>query len=145
VTTYLLKTEPGEYSYADLVRDKHAVWDGVANPAACAALRAMVKGDEAWIYHTGDEKAIVGLARVMRPAFHDPQQPEGFTASGEIKHPVVELKPLRAVATPVTLAQIKADPRFKDFSLVKQARLSVMPVPAPLDKILRELTGIATA
>jgi predicted RNA-binding protein with PUA-like domain len=139
--TFLLKTEPGDYSYADLVREKTTRWTGVSNPAALAALRSMRKGDEAFIYHTGDEKAIVGLATVSRGAYEDPDR-RGLTDAGEPKFAVVDLKPVRAVRTPLTLAQIKSDPRFKDFALVRQSRLSVMAVPPDLDKIIRSLTGL---
>ncbi len=139
--TFLLKTEPGTFSYADLVKAKRTVWDGVSNPGALAALRAVRTGDELLIYHTGDEKAIVGLARAVGDAYADPKQP-GKTAAGEIKFAVVDLAPLRAAKTPATLAAIKADVRFKDFALVRQARLSVMAVPAALDKALRTMAGL---
>ncbi|MFN5944122.1 MAG: EVE domain-containing protein [Phycisphaerae bacterium] len=139
--TYLLKTEPSEYSYADLVREKSCVWTGVANPQARGFLRAMKPGDTAFIYHTGDEKAIVGLAKVTKGAYADPAEP-GLNGNGEIKAPVVELAPLKLAKTPVTLAAIKADKRFADFALVKSARLSVMPVPAELDKVLRSLASL---
>jgi predicted RNA-binding protein with PUA-like domain len=144
MATYLLKTEPSEYSFADLQRDKKTLWSGVSNPAACAALRAMTKGDDAVIYHTGDEKSIVGLARVTKAAVHDPDQPEALTGAGEIKHPVIEIQAVKAAKKLVTLAEIKSDARFKDFALVKQSRLSVMLVPPALDKVLRGLTGLAS-
>lgn len=139
--TFLLKTEPSEYAYANLVKDKKAAWTGVSNNAALAAIRTMKKGDHAFIYHTGDEKAIVGLAEVVSAPYADPAQP-GTTADGQPKFAVVDLKPSKAAKTPLTLAQIKADARFKDFVLVKQSRLSVMPVPADLEKIIRTLTGL---
>ena len=139
--TYLLKTEPGTFSYADLVKVKRTTWDGVSNPGALAALRAVRTGDELLIYHTGDEKAIVGLARAVGDAYADPKQP-GMTAAGEIKFAVVDLAPVREAKAPATLASIKADPRFKDFALVRQARLSVMLVPAALDKALRKMAGL---
>jgi predicted RNA-binding protein with PUA-like domain len=139
--TYLLKTEPSEYAYDDLVREKRAAWTGVKNPAARIALRAMRVGDEALIYHTGDEKAIVGLARVVRAAYEDPDDP-GQNERGEPKAPVVDLAPVRAVTTPLTLAAMKGDARFEDFVLLRQARLSVMPVPPALDAAIRKLTGL---
>lgn len=124
---FLLKSEPSEYSFADLMRDKQCVWDGVANPVAQKNLRLMRKHDEAFFYHTGDEKAIVGIVRVERVAYPDPKN-TALNAEGEPKYHVVDLKALRAVKQPVTLAQIKADPIFAEFELVKQPRLSVMPV-----------------
>ena len=137
----MLKTEPGDYSYEDLVRDKTTSWTGVTNNAALAAIRTMRKGDEAFIYHTGDEKAIVGLAAVSRGPYEDPKNP-GQTAKGEPKFAAVDLKPVRAAKSPVTLAAIKADKRFKEFALVKQSRLSVMLVPPELDVVLRKLAGL---
>ncbi len=138
--TFLLKTEPGTFSYPDLVKAKRTVWDGVSNPGALAALRTIKKGDDLLIYHTGDEKAIVGMARAAGDAYADPKQP-GLTAAGDIKFAVVDLVPVRAAKTPATLAAIKSDPRFAGFALVKQARLSVMAVPGPLDKVLRMMAG----
>lgn len=139
--TYLLKTEPAAYSFADLVRDKHTTWDGVANPGALIHLRAMRKGDEALIYHTGSEKRIAGLALVTKSAHEDPNNP-GKTPNGAPRFAVVDLKPKHAATKPATLATIKADPRFKDFALVRQGRLSVMPVPDELDNALRAMAGL---
>lgn len=141
MATILLKTEPGEYSFDDLVRDGRATWDGVTNAAALIVLRGVREGDEALIYHTGDEKAIVGLAKVTRGAFEDPRNP-GVNDKGEPKFAVVELRPVRAAPSPVTLAAIKADARFKEFALVKQGRLSAMLVPPALDKALRAMAGL---
>ncbi|MDX2145990.1 MAG: EVE domain-containing protein [Planctomycetota bacterium] len=141
MATFLFKTEPSEFSYDDLQRDKRCTWDGVANPAALASLRTCSKGDEVFIYHTGDEKAIVGLAQVTKGAYPDPNNP-GENAKGEIATPVVDLKPLRRAKTPLTLATIKSDERFATFSLVKQSRLSVMPVPRELDLAIRTLAGL---
>jgi predicted RNA-binding protein with PUA-like domain len=141
MATFLLKTEPDCYPWDHLVRDKKAVWDGVSNAQALANIRSMRKGDEAFIYHTGDERAIVGLAKVVSAPYEDPNEP-GLNARGEPAVAVVDLKPLRAVRTPVTLAAVKSDPRFKDFALVKQSRLGVMEVPPALDKIIRTLAGL---
>lgn len=141
MATFLLKTEPGDYAFADLVRDGRTTWTGVTNPAALKALREARTGDEAFIYHTGDEKAIVGLAKVVKGAYPDPQRP-GNTAAGDTKFPVIDLAPLKPVKTAVTLAALKADKRFATFGLIKQSRLSVMPVPAELDKALRKLAGL---
>ncbi|MFN0010687.1 MAG: EVE domain-containing protein [Phycisphaerales bacterium] len=141
MATFLFKTEPGTFSYADLVKAKRATWDGVSNPGALAALRSVRKGDDVMIYHTGDEKAIVGLARAAGDAYADPKQP-GTTAAGEIKFAVVDVVPVRAAKTPAMLAAIKADARFNDFALVRQARLSVMLVPANLAAALCKLAGL---
>lgn len=141
MATYLLKTEPGTYSFDDLVRDGRTTWDGVSNAAALIAMRAMKKGDEAYIYHTGDERAIVGLAVVTKGAYEDPKSP-GLNARGEPKHAVVDLRASKAARTPVTLDVIKADKRFASFPLVKIGRLSVMAVEPTLDRALRSLAGL---
>lgn len=116
---WLLKTEPSTYSWDDLVREKTAVWDGVSNPVALRNLAAMKPGDDALIYHTGDEKAVVGLARVTKAAYPDPK-------AKDPKLLVVELTPVRPLSKQVTLAAIKADALFKDSPLVRQGRLSVV-------------------
>lgn len=141
MATFLFKTEPGEFSYADLARAGSCVWDGIANAAANGHLRSSASGDEVLIYHTGDEKAVVGLARVSEGPRADPKNP-ALLVSGEIKFVVVTLEPLRSAAKPVTLAAIKSDPRFKDFALVTQGRLSVMPVPEALDRAIRKMAGL---
>jgi predicted RNA-binding protein with PUA-like domain len=138
---FLVKTEPSEYAFEDLVRGGSCVWDGVSNPAACKAMRAMKPGDEVFIYHTGDVRAVVGLARVASAPSADPKQP-GLTAAGEIKFPVVKLEALRAVKRPMTLAEFKADSRMATFALVTQARLSVMEVSATIAKAIRTHTGL---
>jgi predicted RNA-binding protein with PUA-like domain len=120
---WLLKTEPSTYGYPDLERDKKGVWDGVANPVALRHLRSMAVGDRCFIYHTGDQKRIVGIAKVTRAAYPDPK-------AGDPKLVVVDLEPVEKVARPVTLAEIKADSRYADWELVRIARLSVMPVSA---------------
>jgi predicted RNA-binding protein with PUA-like domain len=118
---WLLKTEPSTYSWDDLVREKTAVWDGVSNPVALKNLAAMKVGDDALIYHTGDEKAVVGLARVTKAAYPDPK-------AKDPKLLVVEVAPVRRLTTAVTLQQIKADPEFRESPLVRQGRLSVVPL-----------------
>lgn len=120
---WLLKTEPSTYSYQDLVRDGKGVWDGVANPVALKHLKAMAVGDQCFIYHTGDEKQIVGMAKVTKAAYPDPK-------ANDPRLVVVDLVPVKAVARPVTLKEVKADKRFADWELVRIARLSVMPVSA---------------
>jgi len=138
--TFLAKTEPSEFSFDDLSRNGVSAWDGVTNAAALIHLRTMRVGDDVFIYHTGDEKAIVGLARVVKAAYEDPKQP-GLNDRDEPKFAVVDLKAVAMVNQPVTLAAIKADARFKEFALVKQSRLSVMPVPTPMEKALRAMAG----
>ena len=116
---WLLKTEPSAYSWSDLEREKNAVWDGVTNPVALKHIAAMKPGDDALIYHTGEERAVVGLARVTKAAYQDPK-------ANDAKLLVVELAPVKRVARPVTLADIKADPMFQESPLVRQGRLSVV-------------------
>jgi predicted RNA-binding protein with PUA-like domain len=118
---WLLKTEPSTYSYDDLEREKTAVWDGVSNPVALRNLAAMQPGDDAIVYHTGGEKAAVGLARVTKAAYPDPK-------AKDAKLLVVDLAPVRRLTSPVTLADVKADPTFRDSPLVRQGRLSVVPL-----------------
>ena len=118
---WLLKTEPDDYAFADLARDGRTVWDGVSNNAALIHLRAMQPGDEALIYHIGDERQAVGIATITSAPYADPRL-------GNPKLVVVDVAPLRALARPVTLAAIKAEPAFADFALVRQGRLSVVPV-----------------
>ena len=131
---WLLKTEPGEYSYADLARDKTTAWTGVTNALAQKHLRAMRKGDTALIYHSGEERSVVGLAAVAADPEPDPEDPAS-------KRVLVTLRAKRKLATPVTLAQIKADPAFAQWELVRQGRLSVMPVPDELWDRLGVLAG----
>lgn len=138
--TFLFKTEPSEFSFADLVKKGRSTWDGVSNPTALIHLRACGKGDEVFIYHTGSEKAIVGLARVVKAAYQDPRRP-GNNDRGEPKFAVVDLEAVAAAPTAVTLAAIKADSAFKAFPLVTLGRLSVMPVPPALAKKLKSMAG----
>jgi len=141
MATFLLKTEPTEYSFADLQRDRKCSWEGVSNGAALAALRSVRVGDELFIYHTGDEKAIVGLARVSRAPYEDPTRP-GRTPQGLPKFAVIDIVPVRAVSERLTLTAIKSDARFESFQLVTQSRLSVMRVPPALDRVIRSLCGL---
>jgi predicted RNA-binding protein with PUA-like domain len=126
---WLLKTEPGAYSYADLERERRAVWDGVKNPAALRNLGAMKRGERAIVYHTGGEKAAVGVAEVVREAYPDPK-------ARDARLLVVELAPVRRIEPPVTLAEIKASPLFERSPLVRQGRLSVVPLSAAQWKAL---------
>jgi predicted RNA-binding protein with PUA-like domain len=113
---YLLKTEPSTYSFADLQRDKATVWDGVSNPVALKNLRAMKPGERLVIYHTGDEKSVVGTATVVSVDVSD------------AKNPQVKIKVGKANAKPVTLAEAKANQLFAESPLVRQGRLSVVPL-----------------
>ncbi len=113
---YLLKTEPSEYSFADLQRDKETVWDGVSNPVALKNLRAMKSGGRLIIYETGDNKRAVGTATVLSADASDP------------KNPRVKIKAGKPLLKPVTLAEIKANKFFADSPLVRQGRLSVVPL-----------------
>jgi predicted RNA-binding protein with PUA-like domain len=116
---WLLKTEPGTYSWDDLTRDNKTGWDGVRNYQARNHLKAMKKGDLAFIYHSGDDKAILGIAKITRDNYPDPKD-NAWVA--------VEIAPVKKLKKPVTLAQIKADKRFGSMTLVKSSRLSVQPV-----------------
>ena len=116
---WLVKEEPENYSYLQFLTDRTTVWAGVRNPVAQRNLREMKKGDRVFFYHTGKEKAVIGTATVSKTAYPDPK---------EASLVVVELAAGKALKRPVTLAEIKADKRFKDMPLVRIARLSVQPV-----------------
>ena len=118
---WLFKEEPTHYSFDALVKDKKAVWSGVRNPLAQKHLRSVRKGDRIFYYHTGNEKAVVGIAKALGDAYPDPKDKSG-------KQSVVDVAPSKKLPRPVTLAEIKADPAFKTFPLVRISRLSVMPV-----------------
>lgn len=122
MASWLVKTEPSTYSFADLVRDGTTRWDGVQNPQAQLNLRAMRAGDPVLVYHSG-EKAAVGLARVARAAFPDPGDPSG-------KRVAVELAAGEPLATPVPLEELRAESCFEDSPLLRQGRLSVLPLTA---------------
>jgi predicted RNA-binding protein with PUA-like domain len=118
---WLVKEEPTHYGWDAFVKDKKAVWSGVRNALAQKHLRAIAKGDRIFYYHTGDEKAVVGIAKALSEPYPDPEDTNG-------KYVAVDIAPVKRLPRPVTLAEIKADPGFKDFALVRIARLSVMPV-----------------
>ena len=131
---WLLKTEPSAYSFDDLVRDRRTRWDGVTNAQAQANLRAMRKGDDVVVYHSG-EKAAVGLARVVRPAYPDPADATG-------KRVAVDLEAARPLAAPVRLEALREEAAFEGSPLLRQGRLSVVPVTAVQWKtILRRAKG----
>jgi predicted RNA-binding protein with PUA-like domain len=127
---WLFKQEPDEFSYDDLVAAGSTTWNGVTNALALKHLRAIAVGDTAFFYHTGKEKAIVGIMAVTAGPRPDPENEQSV---------VVDVKPVRKLRTPVSLATIKADERFANWELVKQARLSVMPVSATLWKAIEAL------
>jgi predicted RNA-binding protein with PUA-like domain len=118
---WLVKEEPEHYSYDQLVKDKKTVWAGVRNPLAQKHLRSIKKGDRIFYYHTGKEKAIVAIAAAASDAYPDPKD-------AAQKAFVVDVTPVKKLARPVTLAEIKADRAFADFPLVRMSRLSVLPV-----------------
>jgi predicted RNA-binding protein with PUA-like domain len=120
---WLFKTEPGAYSYARLSREGRTVWDGVKNALALKHLAGVAEGDEVLVYHTGDEKAAVGVARVVRGAYPDPKAKDPRLV-------VVDLVPLRPLPRPVALADMRANRRLAGFDLLRLPRLSVMPVSA---------------
>jgi predicted RNA-binding protein with PUA-like domain len=121
---YLLKTEPSEYSFADLQRDQNTIWDGVSNPLAVKNLRGMKVGERLVIYETGDHKNAVGTATVVS------------VDASDAKNPRVKIKAGKALAKPVTLAEVKANRLFADSPLVRQGRLSVVPLTAAQHKFL---------
>jgi predicted RNA-binding protein with PUA-like domain len=123
---YLLKTEPSTYSFADLQKEGTTVWDGVTNPVAVKNLRGMKSGDKLVIYHTGDEKSVIGTASVVS------------VDASDLKNPRVTIKAGKSLATQYTLAELKANSKFKDSPLVRQSRLSVVPL---TDEQLAFLTG----
>jgi predicted RNA-binding protein with PUA-like domain len=118
---FLFKEEPTHYSFDDLVRDGKTSWSGVRNALAQKHLRGVRKGDRIFYYHTGSEKAVVGIAKAVSDSHPDPKEKNGKLAT-------VEIAPVRKLPRPVTLSEIKADPAFASFPLVRISRLSVMPV-----------------
>lgn len=118
---FLVKTEPGTYSFADLQRDRKTVWDGVSNPVALKHLATIRKGDTVIVYHTGDEKSAIGLAVAASDAYADPKLKDS-------KRWVVDLAPDQPLPRPVTLAEVKADALLKTWDLARLPRLSVMPL-----------------
>lgn len=121
---WLVKEEPGHYSFLDLVRDRRTTWDGIHNALALRHLKAMAPGDEVLYYHSGTERAIVGIAKVAGSPRPDPKDTRGSW--------LVDLRPVRPLRRAIPLSALKADPRFADFVLVRMGRLTVMPVPDEL-------------
>ena len=131
---WLVKQEPDSYSWSDFVAEGKTAWTGVRNYTARNNLRKMQKGDEVLFYHSGEDKAVVGVARVTRPAYLDPTAKEGDWSA-------VDLAPIKSLRRPVTLRQIKSDPRLKQTPLIWQSRLSVMPL---TESEFREIVTMGT-
>lgn len=129
---FLFKTEPSDYSFADLLGKGAGVWDGVRNPVALKNMRSMAKGDRVFVYHTGSEKAVVGLARATSVAYPDPK-------AGSSPLFVIDLEAGAALKQPVTLAALKAEKEFEDSPLVRQGRLSVVPLTARQSALIEKL------
>jgi len=134
VACFLVKTEPSTYSYAQLAKDKRAVWDGVSNPVALKHMRTIQKGDTVLVYHTGDEKSVVGVAVATSDPYPDPKL-------GDPKRTVIDLAPDRALAKPVPLATFRTDSVLQSSELVRLPRLSVMPLSAAQLKRVLQLGG----
>jgi predicted RNA-binding protein with PUA-like domain len=129
---WLLKTEPDCYAWDDLARDKQTVWDGVSNALALRHIRSMRKGDEALIYHTGDERAAIGVAQIASDPYPDPQ-------AGDDRVVVVKIRRGKKLKRPVTLSDIKADRTFAGWDLLRIGRLGVVPVPPRMWDRIQEL------
>ena len=132
---WLLKTEPDCYNWDALARDKKTAWDGVANALALKHMRTMKKGDLALIYHTGDERAAVGIAEVVSDPYPDPKEDDDRLV-------VVDVKVKKKLPQPVTLSDIKADKQFVGWDLLRISRLSVVPVPEAMWTRIEELAKI---
>ena len=134
MTYWLLKTEPTAYSWDDLVRDKKTMWNGVKNATALQNIRKMAKGDLAFFYHTGTERAVIGTAEINSAPYADPKL-------GDPKLAVVDLKIGKKLANPVTLAEIKADKFFAGWDFLRLGRLSIVPVPEKFWKKIEEMSA----
>ena len=132
---WLIKSEPGAYSWDQLVKDGRTNCSGVRNFQAAANLKAMKPGDRAFFYHSGEGLAVVGIAEIAKAAYPDPSDKEGRFVQ-------VDVKPVEPVKTPVTLAAIKAEAKLKDMKLVRQGRLSVSPVTAEEWKLICKMGGV---
>ena len=127
---WLMKSEPGSYSWKDLVRDGSTEWDGVRNNAARLHLKAMKRDDEAFFYHSMDERSVIGIMRILREAAPDPKDTDWVS---------VKVEPIKALKRPVTLKEIKAQPKLAKMELIRQSRLSVAPVREDEWKVVLEL------
>jgi predicted RNA-binding protein with PUA-like domain len=131
---WLMKSEPGTYSWDDLVRDGSTEWDGVRNPAARLHLKAMKRGEEALFYHSGDERSVMGVMRITREAAPDPRDANWVS---------VAVEPVRPLERPVTLKEIKAEPGLQKMELIRQSRLSVAPVRDEEYALILRMAGAA--
>jgi predicted RNA-binding protein with PUA-like domain len=132
---WLVKSEPGSWSWEDQVKAGSTNWDGVRNPQATNFLKAMKKGDRAFFYHSGEERRIVGLVEVAREFYPDPKDRSG-------RFGMIDVRTVGPVPQPVSLAAIKAEPKLKDLLLVRQSRLSVMPVDEASAKLIQRMGGL---
>jgi len=135
MATWLVKSEPGTWSWDDQVRAGKTEWDGVRNAQASNNLKAMKKGDRVFFYHSGAERAVVGIAEVVKEYYLDPSDAAG-------RFGMVDLRTVEALKTPVTLAAIKAEPRFSQLLLVRHSRLSVMPIDRESWRLICKMGGV---
>jgi len=131
---WLVKSEPSSYSWEQLVKEHRTFWSGVRNFQASSNLKAMKSGDRAFFYHSGEDKAVVGIAEIVKEYYPDHTDESG-------KFGMVDVIPVAALPKPVTLAQIKAEPKLKDLALVRQSRLSVMPIDEKSWKLICAMGG----
>ena len=132
---WLMKTEPGDYSWSQLIADGRATWDGVHNHQAARNMRAMRKGERAFFYRSMEDPAVVGVMEIVREAYDDPADPKGSFV-------LVDVEPVKPVVREVGLRQIKAEPRLRHLALVRQSRLSVSPVDDDAWRLICEMAGI---
>ncbi len=135
---WLMKSEPAAYSWQQLVKDKRTHWNGVRNHQAALNLKAMKVGDLAFFYHSNEGKEVVGICQIAKEAYLDPTDPAG-------RFVMVDVAPVAPLPTPVTLAQMKDEPKLADIALIRQSRLSVMPISAPHWALICKLGGLKKA
>jgi predicted RNA-binding protein with PUA-like domain len=133
---WLLKSEPSAYSWDQLVKDGRTNWSGVRNFQAANNLKAMKQGDHAFFYHSNEGLDIVGIVEIVKEAYPDPSDKQG-------RFVMVDVRPVKPVKTPVTLAAIKAEPKLSELALVRQSRLSVVPVGADEWRVICKMAGVA--
>jgi predicted RNA-binding protein with PUA-like domain len=132
---WLMKSEPSVYSWDQLVADGHTHWNGVRNHQAAINLKAMKRGDRAFFYHSGEERSVVGVVEITKEAYPDPSDPAG-------RFVMVDVKALTEAKTPVSLTAIKAEPELRSMTLVRQSRLSVVPVAVAEWRIIAKMAGV---
>lgn len=135
---WLMKSEPDAYSWQQLQKDKRTHWNGVRNHQAAINLKAMKLGDLAFFYHSNEGKEVVGICRIVKEAYPDPTDAAG-------RFVMVDVEPVQALPRPVTLAEMKAEPKLAEIALIRQSRLSVMPVSAPHWALICKLGGLKKA